>query len=88
MEPNRSLFADCALKVQADYHMGGLAGGMYEGFAWDVMLEYTRRRPHKTELEKLADWLAKETLYRAPNSGAGRALEDVNRKVHKLLTSG
>ena len=40
---SRELFSKCALKVQSEYGMGGLAGGeggLYEDFAWDVHNKY------------------------------------------------
>ena len=39
-EAERALFARCADEVETEYEMGGLAGGLYEDFAWDVMQKY------------------------------------------------
>lgn len=37
---NRDLFTECGHKVQDEYQMGGLSGGLYEDFAWDTMLKF------------------------------------------------
>ena len=54
-DPYRKLFAMCALEVQEEYQMGGLAGDLYEEFAWDTMQKYLTRKIQLVESANTAE---------------------------------